>query len=319
MPGWNRKRFAAHGLVWALVGLCGGFQMACHKTTKQDNFTNAPELSYRTPVILATAGVPFASVAPDVSAFVVTNSVGTFVKTGFRFTALPGLPAGLVLDPGTGVISGTPAAAAAPAPCTLTATNGGGGGSFTVSLGVLASSPVTLDYAGTGAVSAAVGGSLSLDPPAVSGVPGGTLLGFGVNPALPAGLTLNAANGLVSGSPTAALPATPFTLTVTTPSGSGNAVFTLVVSATAPAAPQGSYPALPPATAAQAYAGPVPAISGMDLVYTVTPALPQGLALDPLTGQVTGTPAGATASATYTFTAANGGGNIQTAVAFVVN
>jgi len=316
MPGWNTKRFAAHGLVWGVAGLCGGLQVACHKSDNKVNFTNPPQLTYRTPVIVATAAAPFASVAPDVRAWVVTDGVGTFVKTGFTFTVQPDLPAGLVLGSTTGVISGTPAAPAVPAPRTITASNVGGSTSFTVSLGVQASSPVRMDYAGAGAVSAAVGGAIALDPPAVTG---GAPSGFGVSPALPAGLDLNGETGTVSGHPAAALPATLFTLTATTPSGSANATFALVVSATVPAAPQGSYPALGPATAGQAYTGPLPAITGTDVVYTVSPALPQGLVLDPLTGQVTGTPAVATAQASYTFTASNAGGNNVSAVGLVVN
>jgi hypothetical protein len=116
-----------------------------------------------------------------------------------------------------------------------------------------------------------------------------------------------------------------FTVTASTPVGSANAPFTLLVSAAVPAAPTGlayapggiDNPIL--TTAGQAYAGTAPAVSGSDLVFTVSPALPEGLTLDPLTGILSGTPAAATAQAAYTITAANAGGISQAQVFLVVN
>lgn len=56
---------------------------------------------------------------------------------------------------------------------------------------------------------------------------------FSVAPALPAGLTLDAATGTIGGTPAAALPATPFTVTMTDLAGSASAVVTLDVHAAA--------------------------------------------------------------------------------------
>lgn len=48
--------------------------------------------------------------------------------------------------------------------------------------------------------------------------------------------------------------------------------------------------------------------------FSVTPALPAGLALDPASGVITGTPAAASAQATYTVTAGNAAGSVTTPV-----
>lgn len=314
MPARNTKGFAAFALLGVLAALNAGLQLACHKRNHQENFTQPPSLSYQTTLILPTAAQPFTSVAPEVSAYFYDNGVGAYETTGFSFSVKPPLPSGLTLGPGTGIISGTPAGVSAQASYAITASNfrsdGGGATSFTVTLGVQATSPVLLDYAGAGAASTALGGSVSLAPPVVSG---GVATGFGVSPALPAGLSLDPSSGLVSGTPSAAIAATQFTLTATTLAGSGNAPFTLVVTATQPAAPLGLDYAGGPFTAPHglAYTGPAPTFTNTPagVVFTVSPALPAGLAVDPLTGVIAGTPLAAAAQRAYTVTAGNGGGN----------
>ena len=314
MPVWNSKRFAAPALVLVLAGLGAGFQVACHHASRSDDLYDPPQLRYRTAAMLATTGQPYASVLPDVSAYVYVNHAGSTQTQGFSFAVNPALPAGLALDAHTGLITGTPAAASATAAYTIAASGSGGTGFFTVNLGVQDQSPVRMDYAGSGAVSTAVGTAVALPAGAVAG---GAPAGFGVSPALPAGLVLNAENGLVSGRPTTATPLATYTLTVTTPAGSANAPFLLQVTAAVPAAPGAlDYPgAANPVVLTQGQAVgaaiPAPTVSGSDLVFTVTPALPAGRSLDPLTGVISGTPAAAAALTAYTVSAANGGGATQ--------
>ncbi|MDA2946016.1 MAG: delta-60 repeat domain-containing protein, partial [Actinomycetota bacterium] len=52
----------------------------------------------------------------------------------------------------------------------------------------------------------------------------------------------------------------------------------------------------------------IPTVTGTVTSWSVSPALPTGLTLDPSTGVISGTPTTATASATYTITATNGAG-----------
>ncbi|MGB8692519.1 MAG: Ig domain-containing protein [Steroidobacteraceae bacterium] len=56
--------------------------------------------------------------------------------------------------------------------------------------------------------------------------------------------------------------------------------------------------------------GPFPPfVSGTVTGYSVSPALPPGLALDPTSGVISGTPLAASPATTYTFTASNAGGS----------
>ncbi len=91
--------------------------------------------------------------------------------------------------------------------------------------------------------------ALAYDPAARSGTVGAPLTPltpslvrrtgppvFSVQPALPAGLTIDPATGAIAGTPTAALPSTPFTVTMTDLAGSASAAVTLAVQA-APVVP----------------------------------------------------------------------------------
>ena len=315
----GKRRSAAYRALAGLVVLAGAFQAGCHRHSDgPDNTVQPPTITYRSPVILATAGEAFTSVAPDAQAYVHNNGVGSIITTGITFTVSPDLPVGLGLDRSTGLIAGTPPSTSAATTYTIFAANSGGTGYCTVSLGVQASSPVAVGYGDQpNAAAGQIGSSLVLDGPTVTG---GTATGYGVSPALPAGVTLNRSTGLVSGTPTAAVAGTAYTLTATTPDGSANTRFTLLVSATASSAPVGlACPDLA-ATAGSPFLGPLPTLTaGTNVVFNVSPALPAGLALDPLTGQVAGTPAAASATADYALTASNAVGSAVATVKVTVN
>ncbi len=53
-------------------------------------------------------------------------------------------------------------------------------------------------------------------------------------------------------------------------------------------------------------------------IYTISPALPAGLTMDPATGIISGTPLGASASTTYTVTASNGSGTSSPTLSIAV-
>jgi len=58
---------------------------------------------------------------------------------------------------------------------------------------------------------------------------------------------------------------------------------------------------------------------GVVASYSVAPALPAGLTLDPITGMITGTPTAATAGSTYTVTATNARGSTTAVLGITVN
>jgi hypothetical protein len=105
--------------------------------------------------------------------------------------------------------------------------------------------------------------------------------------------------------------------------GCANATFWLVVSATQPVAPAGLAYAGSPFAATQGvlFTGPAPTFGNATtaLVYTVSPELPTGLALDPNLGVISGTPAASSTQNSYTVTASNAGGISSVDVLLAVN
>jgi len=125
------------------------------------------------------------------------------IGTVNAYSVMPALPAGLTLDPTTGVISGTPLASTPESTYTITASNEAGATTVTLNVVILVP-PTDLAYAGpvTGSVGTAV---LPLIPSF-----SGDASGFQVLPPLPAGLVLDQATGTLSGTPSRARPATTY-------------------------------------------------------------------------------------------------------------
>ena len=146
---------------------------------------------------------------------------------------------------------------------------------------------------------------------------------YAVAPALPTGLSLDPATGILSGTPTAASPVTTYTVTATNSAGSTTAQ--VVISVTA-----GTPPIQAPANLT--YASPLVGVivntpmtpdlpnntGGVVSSYSVNPSLPAGLALDPNTGTISGTPTAKAPAATFTVTAANATGSSTAEVVIAV-
>jgi hypothetical protein len=191
------------GLVIALallLGACGGGGNAVEATS-------APhDLQYS--ISSAEVGSPFGPYAPRVSGTVTGYSV------------IPALPAGLTLDPASGVISGTPVAASS-GTYNVTASNAAGAATAALTIVIYGPSLATLTY--TSPVTATVGAALTPLIPTLSGHADS----FTVFPPLPAGLTLDPVTGIVSGTPTSGRPA--FTYSITASSVDGSSVGTALL------------------------------------------------------------------------------------------
>jgi hypothetical protein len=162
-------------------------------------------------------------------------------------------------------------------------------------------------------IKAVVGTAIQSDTPTVSG----TVTGYAVSPALPAGLGLSPSNGTISGTPTAVVSSANYAVTATNSTG---ATTTTIQVAVAPAAPSNLvYPKTTiTALVNSAFIPDQPTVTGTVTGYTTSPAFPAGLALDPVNGIVSGTPTAAAAAATYTITAANSTGSTTASIQITV-
>ena len=194
------------------------------------------------------------------------------------------LPPGLAIDPNTGSITGTPTTGGT-YPVTITATDtdgytGSTSFSWTISDAVSVTSP---------------GNQSSVSGTAITALPisatdsGGETLTYSDGGTLPPGLAIGSHSGSITGTPTTA-GSYPVTITATDTDGySGNASFTWkitnAVSVTNPGAQtsvSGTAIAALPITATDS--------GGETLTYSDGGTLPPGLAIDPNTGSITGTP-----------------------------
>jgi Putative Ig domain len=174
---------------------------------------------------------------------------------------------------------------------------GDGGGGNTVEA---MAAPSDLQYGlGTGEV----GSPFGPYPPTVSG----TVTGYSVSPAMPAGLTLDPSSGVISGTPLARSSGT-YTVTARNAAGAATAALTLVV-LVAPIALTYTSPVT--ATVGAPLTPLVPTFSGDADAFEIWPALPNGLMFDKTTGIVSGTPTSARLVLTYTVTASNASNTVD--------
>jgi alpha-tubulin suppressor-like RCC1 family protein len=251
------------------------------------------------------------AVAPNIP-----SSTGGAVTS---YSISPPLPGGLTLNNAMGVISGTPTAVAPTATYTVTATNSAGsttaGVSITVNDEVVP--PSGLTYSVNPATYTA-GTPISPNTPRSSG---GAVVSYSVSPALPHGLSLNTATGIIGGTPTAVTSPATYTLTATNSAGSTTAGVSITVNAAVVPPSELTYSVNPAVYTAGTPIYPnTPSSSGGAVVsYSVSPALPQGMSLNTATGDISGTPANVTPPATYTVTATNSAGTTSVAVSITVN
>jgi gliding motility-associated-like protein len=210
------------------------------------------------------------------------------------------LPAGLSLNPTTGVISGTPSAIAAATTYVITGTNSNTSTSTTISFDVVIPAPSNLSYPGPFQFYQNV--PITPIVPTVTGqVDSYTIVP--VN--LPTGLTFNTATGVISGTPTALSDPTLYTITAI--NTTGQVAATTSFSVVIPPPTNLSY--LTPWIFTEGTAIPTlsPTVTGAVSRYSC-PNLPPGLSINPTTGLINGTPTAARPQAFYTVTAENSTG-----------
>jgi hypothetical protein len=254
-------------------------------------------LSYTTPNVY-TAGTEIADLTPTVTGNVSGYSVS------------PALPDGLSIDAATGIISGTPTAVTATAIYMVTAVNSGGSVSFDVSITINDVAPSVLSYNSPNTFT--VGSTIEPLTPTVSG----NSLSFSISPTLPEGLAFDTASGIISGTPVAAAAQTAYTVTAT--NSGGSVTFDVLIDVNVAAPSDLTYNTPNIFTVNTAISSLSPTVTGEELTFSIVPALPSGLVLDPGSGVISGTPDVESAEGLYTVTATNAGGSISFDVTITV-
>jgi hypothetical protein len=223
------------------------------------------------------------------------------------------LPQGLALNASTGLIGGTPTTAVAATPLTFKVTDSGSPAQTATANFTLTIAPATLAITTASLAPGQVNVAYSLTLAATGGT--GTYTWQSTGGALPAGLTLNAATGMISGTPTTPVTATPLTFKVTdsgSPVQTASANFTLTI---APAPLTITTASLPNGQVGVAYSQTLAATGGTG-AYTwqlTAGTLPTGLTLNASTGLISGTPTLPVTATTLGFKVTDSGSPAQTA------
>ena len=229
------------------------------------------------------------------------------------YALTPALPAGLTLDSGTHLATGTPTRVSFRTLYTWTATDEDGDtATLTFTIEVLQDTMPRFREA-AGDQTYRVGTTVSTRLPRATG--GDGRLSYALTPTLPAGLMLDAGQRTISGTPRTAARRTTYIWTATDEDGD-----TATVRFAIEVAPD-SMPTFSDTVADQSYrvstaivALVLPAASAGDgeLQYALTPALPPGLVLDIVTRTLSGTPTAQAGSARYAWTATDEDGDAAT-------
>jgi hypothetical protein len=263
------------------------------------------------PIITATTSSLTLTIAPPTLVITTTSLsngevgvpyTGTLAATGGTVPYVwssGALPAGLVLNAATGAITGTPTASATATPITFTVTDTEVPAKTNAKSLTLTVSPA-LTITTVSLPNAQVG--VPYIPPALAATGGVAPYTWSLVSGSLDGLTLNAATGVITGTPTAAVNATPLTFKVSdsfTPPQTKSVNLTLtafaglgIITTSLPSGEVGA-----PYSATLTAGGGTPPYT-----WSLTSGSLDGLTLNTSTGAITGTPTAAVSATPLTFT-----------------
>jgi len=235
----------------------------------------------------------------------------TYEGDNVEFTISPSLPAGVSIDPASGIISGTPTEIKPRTTYKVVAKNETGSCDAELAFSVEVSPPTDLDYERILPVYYMNEDVGDLEPSVE-----GCIDEFSIEPALPTGLTFDNKTGIITGKPTVETPVTDYTVTA---SNEGGGTSTVVTFATQPLAPSDLkyFPKDEYMIDEDVNIEPE-SENCIACQYTISPSLPDGLEIDADTGDITGTPTAATDKNEYTVTAKNSNGETTAKLEFAI-
>jgi Putative Ig domain len=185
---------------------------------------------------------------------------------------------------------------------------GGGGGSPPVV------APSNLSYAGNPFVFTT---DVAITP-ALTPTVTGTVTSYSISPAPPTGISFNATNGSIAGTPTQVTSLATYTVRASNSAGGVDVPINITVNPPRPT--NLSYSDAPIVGTVGVRINPVlrPTVNGAVDSYSVDIPLPAGLLLNPLSGIISGTPKAAIGQALYTVHAINKGGDASFGVSITI-
>lgn len=254
-----------------------------------------PNVSFVQSSITLTQTVAMSALTP-------ANNGGLAVS----YSVSPALPDGLGINSTSGAITGTPTNYSLNyATYTVTAQNEGGQSSAQIQIRVYRRAP-QIAYSAT-TYTFKVGEVIAGITPTNSG---GTATQFSISQALFSGVVLNPNTGVIAGNPTTASPNyANYIVTATNESGSSSVTLSMRVLDRAPIITYGFTPALTTSEQTYFYLNAPSNSGGAVTGYSISPALPNGIALNSMTGEVSGVSTVTQARTTYTITGSNSGGS----------
>ena len=272
------------------------------------------------PDIIPSVTELIATQAVAITPITITNSGGAVPATG-AYSISPLIANGLIFDADTGEISGTPASPASAQIYIITATNDGGTDIASVIITVNA---VPIIAADPHTLIATVGTAIT--PTSITNT-GGPVTSYAIS--LVSSQSLNEATGLDFDTSTGSISGTP-TMTTTgaltysifatnAPSVASTSVVITILAAPAP----DISPSVTALIATQAVAiTPITidaTAGGAVDSYSIMPDLPDGLSINPSSGEISGAPTAVASAQTYTITATNAAGDDTASVTITVN
>ncbi|NBO35195.1 MAG: hypothetical protein EBU89_04595, partial [Actinobacteria bacterium] len=219
-----------------------------------------------------------------------------------------GLPAGLTISSSTGLITGTASTSQSATDATITATNSGGQVSYSQSFTVTAMAPPSLSTVADVRLTINTEYTLQFSNSGYTSTWSAT--------GLPAGFSIDAATGDITGSSTVEVSSRQVTITAQNYAGTDSKSFSFAVVQPIPVIGTISAQTL---TRGSVVSITAPSNSGGPVASWSATGLPSGLTINSGTGAITGTPSTLQTATDATISATNSGGSATTTISITIN